>query len=161
MKSIHFSLVVHVINMLAKRLKIPLTLVVCCNVNFLKIFVSRGYKTMMGRKKIGSLKFLLNFLNIWSKRSTGHTKKEKNMLGSTFFALKIGAFWAFFPCWQLVAWCMLCWPVTQCRKIWNVKQRIFPPQSSNLQLQSSWDLSFPSTKSNIVITQLISKNTAH
>ncbi len=39
--------------------------------------------------------FLLHFWNVWNERSIMH-KKRKNMLGSRFFALKVGAFWSFF-----------------------------------------------------------------
>ncbi len=92
------------INDKPKCCKIPLTWVICCNVNSLKIFVSRGYQTMT--KKIGIFKNFYCIFGIFGAREVHHTKRKKNMLGSTFFALKFGTFQAFFN--MSLTCCMSC-----------------------------------------------------
>ncbi len=74
-------------------LKIALTLVICFNINLCKIFVCRVRQTRNGRKNWHFFNFL-HFWNIWKEKRTA--QKKKKMLGSTFFALKFGPFWAFF-----------------------------------------------------------------
>ncbi len=70
------------INDKPKCCKIPLTWVICCNVNSLKIFVSRGYQTMT--KKIGIFKNFYCIFGIFGAREVHHTKRKKTCLEVRF-----------------------------------------------------------------------------